>query len=124
MTFCLTAPPASTTVNGPTLRCPMAKQRPFANPFYALLLIFGLAFLLTATSYGVMAFRDVQGRSAAESGSGLMLFLDRHGGVLMAGELAILIAASFAAMATDRYWTKRWQPDTAPEQGKDVELEE
>ena len=84
----------------------MAKKRPFANPFYALLLVVGVAFLLTATSYGVMAFRDVQGHSAAQSGSGLMMFLDRHGGLLMGVELAVLVLASFAAMATDGYWTK------------------
>jgi hypothetical protein len=93
----------------------MAKKRPFANPFYALLLVVGVAFLLTATSYGVMAFRDVRGRPAAESGSGLMLFLDRHGGLLMAGELAILVVASLLAMATDGYWTRRAQePDPPP----------
>ena len=85
----------------------MATKRPFANPFYALLLVVGVAFLLTATSYGVLAFRDVQGQSPTASGSGLMLFLDRHGALLLAGELAVLIVASLAAMATDGYWTKR-----------------
>src|SRR5262249_39198331 len=62
----------------------MAAKRPFANPFYALLLVVGVAFLLTATSYGVLAFRDVQGQSTTGSGSGLMQFLDRHGALLMA----------------------------------------
>jgi hypothetical protein len=85
----------------------MAQKRPFANPFYALLLVVGVAFLLTATSYGVMAFRDVRGHSAAASGSGWMMFLDQHGGLLMAGELAVLVIASVAAMATDGYWTSR-----------------
>lgn len=89
----------------------MAKKRPFANPFYALLLVVGVAFLLTATSYGVMAFRDVQGHSAVDSGSGLMPFLDRYGGLLMGIELAVLVVASFAAMATDGYWTKAKPPD-------------
>src|SRR5438094_10014204 len=85
----------------------MATKRPFANPFYALLLVVGVAFLLTATSYGVLAFRDVQGQSAAASGSGLMLFLDRHGAILLAAELAVLIVSSLGAMATDGYWTRR-----------------
>jgi hypothetical protein len=85
----------------------MAKRRPFANPFYALLLVVGVAFLLTATSYGVMAFRDVRGHGAEESGSGLMTFLDRHGGVLLAAELAVLVVVSLLAMATDGYWTRR-----------------
>jgi hypothetical protein len=99
----------------------MAKKRPFANPFYALLLVVGVAFLLTATSYGVMAFRDVQGHGAAESGSGLMLFLDQHGAWLMAGELAVLAIASFAAMATDHHWTKRGEQDAAAGQEEQAE---
>ena len=85
----------------------MAQKRPFANPFYALLLVVGVAFLLTATSYGVMAFRDVQGHAAADSDSGLMLFLDRHGTLVMGIELAVLLVTSVAAMATDRFWTRR-----------------
>src|SRR5437868_8661254 len=97
----------------------MATKRPFANPFYALLLVVGVAFLLTATSYGVLAFRDVQGQSASASGSGLMLFLDRHGALLMAGELGVLILASLAAMATDGYWTRRNRPDQAAESQPD-----
>src|SRR5439155_3323367 len=72
----------------------------------------GVMFSLTAVSYGVMAFRDlqghgVQGPAAADTGSGLMAFLDRHGAMLLAGEVAVLIAASIAAMATDTFWTRR-----------------
>ena len=93
----------------------MAAKRPFANPFYALLLTVGVLFLLTATSYGVLAFRDVQGQSAAASGSGLMQVLDRHGAVLLLSELGLLILASLAAMATDGYWTKRTEAELPTE---------
>jgi hypothetical protein len=93
----------------------MARKRPFANPFYFLLLVVGVAFLLTASSYGVMAFREVQGHSAAASRSGLMTFLDRHGALLMIVELAVLAVASVAAMATDNYWTGRAEDGRAAE---------
>ena len=83
-----------------------------------------LRFLLTATSYGVLAFRDVQGQNPAASGSGLMLFLDRHGGLLLAGELGVLIVASLAAMATDGYWTKREQPKLPDELQPDAQRKE
>jgi hypothetical protein len=66
----------------------------------------GVVFLLTAILYGVMAYRAVQGYPADESGSGLLVFIDRHGAWLMVGEVAALVLASAAAMATDNYWTK------------------
>jgi hypothetical protein len=97
----------------------MASKRPFANPFYLLLLLVGVAFLLTATSYGVMAFRDVGGASPAAPGSSLMSFLDRHGAWLLVGELALLVLASLAAMATESYWTSK-----APEKQPSVDGEE
>jgi hypothetical protein len=37
----------------------------------------------------------------------MVSFLDRHGARLMVGEVALLIAASLAAMATDSYWARR-----------------
>jgi hypothetical protein len=41
------------------------RSRKFANPFYGLLLAAGLAFAITATTYGVMAFRGREIRPAA-----------------------------------------------------------
>ena len=38
----------------------MPKMRSRTNPFYVLLVIFGIAFSLTACAYGVMAFRAVR----------------------------------------------------------------
>ena len=38
----------------------MRRSSKFANPFYALLLVAGIAFALTATAYGVMAFREAR----------------------------------------------------------------
>jgi hypothetical protein len=44
-------------------------------------------------------------RAAAPANSSLLSFLERRGGWLMAGELAVLALASLAAMGTDRFWS-------------------
>ena len=97
----------------------MAKRKTAFNPFYVLLVVLGLVFSLTACAYGVMAFRAVSeashhgvvapGEAAVEppESSQLLVFLDRYGMQLLAGELVLLAIASFAAMGTDSYWTRR-----------------
>jgi hypothetical protein len=81
----------------------------FANPFYALLVVVGIVFFVTACAYGVMAFRAVSPHlPAADTGSHpLLSFLDVHGTMLLAAELAILTLATVAAIGTDDYWTRR-----------------
>lgn len=88
---------------------PVAKKEAF-NPFYFFLVLVGVVFLLTACSYGVMAFkkRDYQEAAAsAAAGSGLTEFMDEHGMTLLLVELAVLAVATFGAMATDRHWIRR-----------------
>lgn len=88
----------------------MAKNKEPTNPFYVLLVIVGAVFAITACAYGVMAFRAVAAQHAAEaspSGEGLMQFLDKHGMALLAGELVVLALATFGAIGTDGYWSKR-----------------
>lgn len=88
----------------------MARHRVAVNPFYVLLVILGIAFALTACAYSVMTLKAVQPSTTTVESSGgvaLLEFLDRHGGQLMAGELTLLAVATFAAIATDRYWMRR-----------------
>ena len=87
----------------------MPAKRSATNLFYALLVVLGIAFTLTACAYCVMALKSVrpQTEQQAAGGESLLDFLDRHGAALMAGELAALAAATFAAIATDRYWMRR-----------------
>ena len=87
----------------------MAKRREPTNPFYALLLVAGVIFAVTACAYGVMAFRAVapQAGQASPSGEGLMRLLDRYGLWLLLGEIVVLAIATFGAIATDDYWRKR-----------------
>ena len=86
------------------------RSRKFANPFYALLLIAGLAFALTATAYGVMAFREARPahpEAALKEEHPLMLWLRRHGEATLLTELALLAVGTFAAIGTDSYWQRR-----------------
>lgn len=92
----------------------MRRSKKSANPFYALLLIAGLAFAITATAYGVMAFREREtlfATSIESASSGvehpLMSWMSRHGETALMAELALLAVATFAAIGTDDYWQRR-----------------
>ncbi len=112
----------------------MAKKKSRSNPFYLLLVIFGIAFSLTACAYGVMAFRAVRGADVlglkeqgatdrrpmndshpnshapareTPGGKALLAFLDEHGTALLSVELALLALAPVGAIGTDGYWNSR-----------------
>jgi hypothetical protein len=100
------------------------------NPFYVLLVIVGVVFLITACGYGLMAWRAIRPElsrtgaararhagSAAAGGAGgpvdshpLMVFFDRHGVEVLTGELLVLGAATFGAMWLDRLRLQRAAP--------------
>lgn len=92
----------------------MAKRKGI-NPFYVLLVVFGIAFTLTACGYGVLILRDAQPieGETSSAGRGLLEYLDRNGDWLMTVELTLLALATVGAIATDRYWMSRewrsWQ---------------
>ncbi len=87
----------------------MKQSKKSANPFYAVLLVAGIAFVVTAAAYGVMATREsraaVSGKPVAEHA--LMKWMHDHGDAALLGELAILGVAVFAAIGTDDYWQRR-----------------
>lgn len=79
------------------------------NPFYVLLVIAGIVFCVTACAYGMMAVRGVKATRSTEQQpeEGLILFLDKHGAKLLAGEIAVLAVATIGAMASDSWWSGR-----------------
>ena len=78
------------------------------NPFYALLLLAGTAFLVTALAYGVMTVRlSRPGGGAADSNPALMQFMRQRGGTLLLVELAALGILTVAAIGTDGFWERR-----------------
>ncbi len=89
---------------------PRVKQP--CNPFYVALVIVAVTFSITACAYCAMALKSIAAAPelAEDSSGGLMDFLDRHGGKLMAIELVLLGIASIGAIGTDQYWLR---PTTA-----------
>lgn len=87
----------------------MLKLRGGGNPFYFLLVIAGVAFVLTACAYGVMAFRQASPDSQplAENDTSLPGVLDRHGAWILGGQVVLLALLTFAAMGTDDFWEQR-----------------
>jgi hypothetical protein len=79
------------------------------NPFYALLVVAGLVFVVTAFAYGFMAFQAVNavraeaGRHAAHP---LFQWLRANGDAALLGELGVLAVLTVGAIATDRFWDK------------------
>lgn len=95
----------------------MAKAREPVNPFYVLLVLLGIVFLVTACAYGVMAYRALSPEVARQAKPHpLTEFLDDHGVELLGGELALLAVASFAAMGLDR-WRDLRRPKESPPPG-------
>jgi hypothetical protein len=84
----------------------MARRIGPINPFYPLLVVVSIIFVVTACAYGVMALRAMSPVTASERHP-LLEFLDDHGMLLLIVEVAALAAVSFLAMGTDRYWTAR-----------------
>jgi hypothetical protein len=82
-----------------------------------LLVIAGLSFVLTATAYVVMAFREAHARDetvvkgtaavTANDEHPLMVWMRHHGNAALLTELALLAVCTFAAIGTDGFWQRR-----------------
>ena len=87
----------------------MKPSKKSANPFYALLVVVGIVFVVTACCYGVMAVREAHGNTLVEpaAADALMLWMAEHGNIALLSELALLGVFTFGAIATDDYWQRR-----------------
>jgi hypothetical protein len=88
----------------------LQRSSKFANPFYGLLVATGIVFVMTAVSYGVMAFREARPPAADAPAAGphpLMVWMTEHGEKALLAELAFLAVFTFAAIGTDSYWQRR-----------------
>ena len=81
----------------------MPRNKP-VNPFYAVLVVVGVTFALTASLYGVMTVRQLDAR--AEEPVGVIAFMEQHGVTLMVFELGVLAVLTFAAIGSDDYWMR------------------
>lgn len=85
------------------------KKAAISNPFYAVLVVVGTVFVITACAYGMMAFRAVAPQLPADNAQQhpLLHFMDAYGSRLLMIEIGLLAFATFAAIGTDDYWTRR-----------------
>jgi hypothetical protein len=82
------------------------------NPFYAMLVVVGVAFAVTACAYGVMTVRGLDPHASDEQG--LVGLMDRHGLAIMAVELMLLALLTALAIGTDEYWSRRTSGGAGP----------
>jgi hypothetical protein len=85
----------------------MRQYKKSANPFYGLLIVAGIAFVVTAAAYCVMAYRDraaAASHADAEPDHPLMAWMRKHGDATLLGELAVLAIGTVGAIGTDDYW--------------------
>jgi hypothetical protein len=100
----------------------MASQPKPTNPFYFVLLIAGVLFVITACSYVVMTInaRDVSlGSREDPSSKRFVEIVDRYGFAALMIELGVLAGATFGAIATDEYWTRRAERAAQRRQNED-----
>jgi hypothetical protein len=71
------------------------------NPFYPLLILAGVLFFISATSYGVMAIRETSGPEATANQTGLLEFMNQYGDWLLIIEVLLLGFLTVAAIGTD-----------------------
>jgi hypothetical protein len=96
---------------------PAPKRR---NPFYILLVPVGVAFVVTAAAYYVMAFQSVNPvrDAAGNQAHPLFKWLRAHGDTVMLIELAGLAVLTVAAIATDHIWGKSADSQSGPASSK------
>jgi hypothetical protein len=87
----------------------MGKPHKYINPFYALLIPVGVAFVISATAYGVMMVRDTAGSDSGtpQEETGLLGFMDQHGVSILGIEVGLLGLFSLCAIGTDEIWFRR-----------------
>ncbi|MBS0211384.1 MAG: hypothetical protein JSS27_20775 [Planctomycetes bacterium] len=85
----------------------MSSERRRLNPFYALVVLSGAAFGLTACAYGVLTYRAIRGVDVGAEPSRAWQFLNEHGGLLLGIELAVLAVATILAIGTENFWQRR-----------------
>jgi len=84
----------------------MPTRKP-TNPFYLALVVVGVTFAVTACAYGVMTVRGLNPHHAQEGG--LIGLMKQHGMVILVVELAILGTLTVSAIASDDYWTQKFE---------------
>jgi multisubunit Na+/H+ antiporter MnhB subunit len=93
----------------------MAKFKQSSNPFYAVLVLLGVTFAVTACAYALMTYRALDVRLDSAHENGLMRMLANHGAVIMGVEVLLLSVATLGAIALDQLRLSRAQRNNLQE---------
>ena len=92
----------------------VARQKHPFNPFYAVLIVVGVAFTITACAYALLMVRATQPVSSDSADfssslgeSGLMKLLDKRGMEILGVEVLLLALATVGAIGLDQYRDRR-----------------
>jgi hypothetical protein len=84
----------------------MTTKKP-TNPFYVAALPVGVLFAITACAFVVMTIQGGDPQRAEQAG--LIGLLEKHGVMILVGELAVLGVLTTGAILTDDFWTRRFE---------------
>jgi predicted PurR-regulated permease PerM len=93
----------------------------FPNPFYVALLLASTLFVLTILAYLIGPTIQEQAVNQARAGKGpgagalgTAAWLDRNGPLALGIELLVMLLSGLLAMATDRWFPERPEPNPPP----------
>jgi hypothetical protein len=84
-------------------------RRKVVNPFYVVLIVVSVLFVVTVCGYTVLTFSTIKSAAGKDEPQAhqLLTFLDRQGVSLMLAEVALLAVTTVGAISTDHYWAQR-----------------
>jgi hypothetical protein len=92
---------------------PRRKREIFANPFFAVLLVASVVFVLTVLMYLASAgVLDSESRAPAQSERSIAFgrWLDRYAPIALAVEILVMLGAGVMAMLLDPWFSARSKP--------------
>jgi hypothetical protein len=99
------------------MTAPRRKREIFANPFFAVLLLASVAFVLTVLAYLVSGHElagalDSEGPAPPQGDRSLAFarWFDRNAPVVLAGEFVVMFCAAILAMLLDPWFSARSRP--------------
>ncbi len=95
----------------------MSRRREAFNPFYALVLVTSVLFVVTALAYVTswVIIRPVSGGPGTPAVSPAMRFLDERGESMLLWQAGLLTGSAILAMGFDRWRSRRAERSRAPD---------
>ncbi len=99
------------------MAAPRRRREIFSNPFFAVLLVTSVVFVLTVLGYLVspsVLVPDPAKGPAGPASIAVAEWLDRNAPKALAIEIVVMLATGLLAMATDSWFSERSRPKPSP----------